>query len=148
MLNGDPTASIQVFSLPGIAIDAFYSPQDFNVTDGNLPGIGNATIVFMQDDAWSGISNDHLKLLPINVDWNDVTNSTISSATEIEISPFMASFDGGSFSNLSQPSGPDIDVMQSTIMNQAQFRKFATHNSVIFNFVVNTDTSNELDGMN
>ena len=44
----------------------------------------------------------------------------------------------GSFSNLQQPSGPDIDAVQATIMIQAQFRKFATHNSAVFNFVVNT----------
>ena len=148
MLNGDTTASIQAFSLPGISTnEVFYSPQAFNVTDDNLPAAGNATIVFMQDDAWTGISDDHLKLWTINVDWDNPTNSTISGAIEIKTSPFTASFDGGSFSNLSQPSGPDIDAMQSTIMNQAQFRKFATHNSVVFNFVVNTDTSNELAGI-
>ena len=32
-------------------------------------------------------------------------------------------------------------------MNQAQFRKFATHNSAVFNFVVNTTSSGELAGV-
>ena len=147
MLVGDPTAGIQAFPLPGIATNTFYSPQAFNVTDGNLPARGNATIVFMQDDAWFGVDNDHLKLWTINVDWEDESNSTISPATEIATTPFIATFDGGSFSNLSQPSGPDIDAMQATIMNQAQFRKFDTHNSVVFNFVVDTDAQNELAGV-
>ena len=49
------------FPLPGIATSGFYSPQFFSVTNGNLPPAGNATVVYMQDDAWSGVSVDHLK---------------------------------------------------------------------------------------
>ncbi|GIR22446.1 MAG: hypothetical protein CM15mP36_16530 [Flavobacteriales bacterium] len=60
---------------------------------------------------------------------------------------FNSVFDGGSFSNLEQPSGPDIDAVQATIMNQAQFRKFAGHNSAVFNFLVNTTSSGELAGI-
>ncbi len=148
MLDGRPNAGIQAFPLPGINTNnSFYSPQAFNVTDGNLPARGDATIVFMQDDSWFGVDEDHLKLWTINVDWENENNSTISAATEIPTAPFANVFDGGSFSNLSQPSGPDIDAMQGTIMNQAQFRKFDTHNSVVFNFVVNTDLQNELAGV-
>ncbi|CAL2088962.1 GEVED domain-containing protein [Tenacibaculum sp. 190524A05c] len=147
MLTGDTSASIQAFSLPGMATNGFYSPQAFNVTDGNLPARGNATIVYMQDDAWAGVTSDHLKLWTINVDWTNSLNSTISAATQIPTAPFTGVFDGGGFSNLSQPSGPDIDAMQATIMNQAQFRKFATHNSVVFNFVVNTNTNDKLAGI-
>ncbi len=147
MLTGDQTASIQAFSLPGIETNGFYSPQAFNVTDGNLPARGNATIVYMQDDAWANVSSDHLKLWTINVDWTTPANSTISAATEIATAPFTGVFDGGGFSNLPQPSGPSIDAMQATIMNQAQFRKFATHNSVVFNFVVNTNATGKLAGI-
>ncbi len=147
MLTGDSTASIQAFSLTGMVTNGFYSPQVFNVIDDNLPARGNATIVYMQDDAWAGVTTDHLKLWNLDVDWTTPANSTISAPTEIPAAAFTGVFDGGSFSNLSQPSGPDIDAMQATIMNQAQFRKFDDHNSVVFNFVVNTDTTNELAGI-
>ncbi|TCP23546.1 putative secreted protein (Por secretion system target) [Tenacibaculum skagerrakense] len=147
MLVGDISASIQAFSLTGIETNGFYSPQAFNVTDGNLPARGNATIVYMQDDAWSNVNSDHLKLWTINVDWSNSSNSTISAPIQISTSPFTSVFDGGGFSNLPQPTGPNIDAMQATIMNQAQFRKFATHNSVVFNFVVNTDPTNKLAGI-
>ena len=147
MLNGDPDAGIQGFNLTGIVTDDFYSPQAFNVIDDNLPAKGNATLVYMQDDAWEGVNYDHLKLWNINVDWKDPENSTISAPTEILVTPFTGVFDGGSFYNLSQPDGPDIDAIQASIMNQAQFRKFENHNSAVFNFVVNTDTSNELAGI-
>lgn len=147
MLVGDSTAGIQAFSLPGIQTNGFYSPQAFNVTDGNLPAKGNATIVYMQDDAWLGVTYDHLKLWNINVDWNDPENSTISAAKEIPTAPFTGVFDGGGLSNLAQPTGPKIDAMQATIMNQAQFRKFETHNSVVFNFVVNTNETDKHAGI-
>ncbi|KAF0192885.1 MAG: hypothetical protein FD166_3735, partial [Bacteroidetes bacterium] len=136
------------FPLPGIRTSGFYSPQVFNVCNNELPGEGNATVVYMQDDAWSGVAEDHLKLWTINVDWENTAQSTISAAVEVPTIPFISVFDGGSFSNRPQPGGPDIDVLQATVMNQAQFRRFADYNSVVFNFVVDTDGSGgELAGV-
>jgi hypothetical protein len=146
-LLGNP-AQFVGFPLPGLATSGFYSPQVFNVTNGDLPPAGNASVVYMQDDAWSGINVDHLKVWTINVDWSNTSNSTISTAQQIITEPFVSVFDGGSFSNRPQPSGPDQDVLQATIMNQAQYRRFPTHNSVVFNFVVDTEPgSGELAGI-
>ena len=66
----------------------FYSPQIFNVSDGNLPSNGNATVVYMQDDQWAGVDTDHLKLWSLNIDWDVAINSSISAATEIPVTPF------------------------------------------------------------
>lgn len=60
------------FPLTGITTSGFYSPQFFHVTDDNLPAAGNATVVYMQDDAWSGVSEDHLKLWTVDVDWETI----------------------------------------------------------------------------
>lgn len=151
MLAGNPSAQILGFNLPGIQTFGFYSPQAFNVTNGNMPAAGGATIVYMQDDAWSGVSNDHIKLWTIDVNWNNPVSSTVSSPQEIPTTPFIGVFDNGSFSNLRQPGQGrpiNVDALQATIMNQAQFRKFANHNSAVFNFVVDTDaTSGELAGV-
>ncbi|WP_299681497.1 GEVED domain-containing protein [uncultured Tenacibaculum sp.] len=142
MLQGDTNAGILGFNLPNIRTSGFYSPQVLNVTDNNLPATGGATVVYMQDNAWSGVSTDHVKVWTIDVDWNNTSASTVSNPQEIPVTPFIGVFDGGSFSNLPQPNGgATIDALQATIMNQAQFRKFATHNSAVFNFVVDTDAS-------
>jgi len=144
MLVGSPSAQIVGFNLPGIQTSGFYSPQAFNVTNGNLPATGGAPIVYLQDDAWSGVSNDHIKLWTIDVNWNNPGSSTVSAAQEISATPFISVFDNGSFSNLRQPGGGRpirIDALQATIMNQAQFRKFANHNSAVFNFVIDADAS-------
>ncbi len=147
MLLGNPSQFVS-FPLPGITTSGFYSPQFFNVTNDELPPAGNASVVYMQDDAWTGVSTDHIKLWTVNVDWTDIANSTISDPEEITTAPFISVFDGGSFSNVPQPSGPDQDVLQATIMNQAQYRRFSGYNSAIFNFVVDTDgSSDELAGI-
>ena len=146
MLNGDPNAQIVSFSLPGLVTSGFHSPQALNVTNANLPAAGGATIVYMQDDAWSGVSTDHIKIWTINTNWNSPASSTVSAAQQFNTTPFIGVFDNGGFSNLRQPGGGrpiSIDALQATIMNQAQFRKFGTHNSAVFNFVVDVDASSE-----
>lgn len=140
MLAGNPSAQIIGFNLPGISTSGFYSPQAFNVSSSNMPAAGAAPIVYLQDDAWGGVTEDHIKMWLVDVDWANPGNSTISAPTEFVTTPYISVFDGGSFSNLSQPGGgADIDALQATIMNQAQFRKFPTHNSAVFNFVIDSD---------
>ncbi len=142
MLLGDASAQVVGFDLPGITTNGFYSPQVLNVSDANMPATGGAPVVYMQDDAWSGVSSDHIKLWTVDVDWVTTGNSTISAAQEIPTTPFIGVFNDGGWANLQQPGGGSLlDALQATIMNQAQFRKFATHNSAIFNFVVDTDAS-------
>jgi hypothetical protein len=149
MLAGNAAAGIQGFNLPGIVTSGFYSPQALNVTDDNMPAAGGLPVIYLQDDAWGGVANDHVKLWTIDVDWATPGNSSVSAPVEIATTPFISVFDGGSFSNLAQPGGgADIDALQATIMNQAQFRKFGGHNSALFNFVVDTDaTGGELAGI-
>jgi len=151
MLAGSAAAQLLGFPLPGIVTSGFYSPQALNVTNSNLPAAGGATFVYLQDDAWAGVpaGNDHIKLWTLDVDWVTPGSSVMSAATELTTTPFIGVFDGGSFSNLAQPlGGTSIDALQATIMNQAQFRKFAGHNSAVFNFVIDTDAGGgELAGV-
>lgn len=148
MLNGDPSQFVAL-PLPGLVTSGFYSPQAFHTTDGSLAPAGTpAPIVYMQDDAWGGVTDDHLKIWNATIDWVTPGNSSMSAAQVIPVTDFIGVFDGGSFSNLEQPAGPDIDAMQATIMNQAQYRRFGGYNSAVFNFVVDTDpTSGELAGI-
>jgi len=147
MLTGDPSAQMIGFPLPNITTSGFFSPLGFNVNGNTPPPAGNAPIVYMQDDSWSGVSTDHLKIWNINVDWDNPGNSTISDPQVINTAPFDGLFDGGSFSNLEQPSGPDIDALQATIMYMAQYRRFTDYNTVVFNFVVDLDGGDDLAGI-
>ena len=141
------------FSLPGLVTSGFHSPQVLNISNNDWPTTGGATIVYMQDDAWGGVTEDHIKVWTATMDWATPGNSTVSAAQELGgadgVTSFISVFDGGSFSNLAQPNGgSSIDALQATIMNQAQYRRFGTHNSAVFNFVVDTDgTGGELAGV-
>ena len=148
MLQGN-IAQFAGFPLPGIETNGFYSPQGFHITDDQHPTPGTpAPIIYMQDDTWSGVTEDHLQIWEATIDWANPANHSIVSAQEIGpaegLTPFLSVFDGGSFSNRPQPGGPDIDVLQAIVMNQVQYRRFGTHNSVVLNFVINADPANEL----
>lgn len=149
MLLGNAASKVVGFNLPGITTSGFYSPQALNVSNNNMPAAGNAPIVYLQDNAWSGVAQDHIKVWLINVNWTTTSLSTISNPQEIVTTPFISVFDNGSFSNLTQPGGGTaLDALQATVMNQAQFRKFSDHNSAVFDFVVDTDaTTGEMAGI-
>ncbi|WP_300435182.1 GEVED domain-containing protein [Christiangramia sp.] len=142
MLQGDDNVSILGFPLPGIQNNGFYSPAGFSVMGGDLPPPGDAPIIYLQDDGWAGVNQDHLKLWLINVDWSNPGASTIEESQEITngVSPFTATFDGGGFQNLPQPGEtPEIDALQAAMMYMTQYRRFGTHNSVVMNFVVDIE---------
>ncbi len=147
MLVGE-TAQVVGFPLPGINTNGFYSPAGFHAIGGELPPPGDSPIIYLQDDAWAGVNEDHLKIWNINIDWDRPGVSTIAEYQELGaaqgVNPFNATFDGGSFDrgNLSQPgNAPDVDALQAAIMYMTQYRKFSTHSSVVLNFVVDIDPS-------
>lgn len=142
MLVGDASAQILGFSLTGIETDGFYSPQAIHISNGDFPDSGGAPIVFLQDDAYSGVDADHLKIWTVDVDWSSPSNSTISPPQELITTAFMSVIDNGAWDNMQQPfGGSAVDAIQGTIMNQAQFRKFPNYNAVVFNFAVDVDPS-------
>ena len=147
IIAGNTSAQMLGFPLTGIINNGFYSPLGFNVTGAMLPPAGTAPIVYMQDDAWSGVTSDHLKVWNINVNWTTPASSTISSPQVIPVTAFDGLFDAGSFSNLPQPSGSDIDCLQATIMYMAQYRRFPSYNTVVFNFVVDLDGNDNKAGI-
>lgn len=144
MLLGEEAQHIAL-PLPGAEYSVFMSPAAFNAVGEEAPPKGNAPLIYFQDDAWMGVNVDHLKMWEINVDWENLMNSEIHESQILGpsegVTPFLSTFDGGSFSNLSQVEGPDIDALQGAIMYPTSYRRFSDHNSVVFNFVVDVDPS-------
>ena len=145
MLIGQPAKHVG-FPLPGVRNNGFYSPAAFNATGHQMPPPGNMPVIYFQDDSWDGVNVDHLKMWEVNVDWTNIQNSTIRESQELTpyegLTPFKSTFDGGGFSNLPQPFGnPDLDALQGAMMYPTSYRRFETHNSVVFNFVVDVNPS-------
>ena len=153
MLAGNPGAQLVSFTVPGWQDPGgFDSPQFLNLSH-NTTVTGPATMVYFADDGWGSVTqDDHIKLWSVTMDWANTGNSTITGPDRLgvdgggnadgSVTAFNSTFDGGSFVNLNQPSGGTaIDALQWTVMNQAQFRKFGSYNSALFNFVVDVDGS-------
>ncbi|MEM6721393.1 MAG: GEVED domain-containing protein [Bacteroidota bacterium] len=149
MLLGNPNAQIVGFPLPGAATNGFYSPGGFNCIGPNLPPVGTPQpIVYLQDDAWSGISQDHLKVWNVSVNWSNPSSSSISAPQIINTTPYDSVFDGGSFSNLDEPgNGPDIDALQATMMYMTNYRRFGSYNSAVMNFAVDVSGNDSRAGI-
>ncbi|WP_199185051.1 T9SS type A sorting domain-containing protein [Aquimarina sp. I32.4] len=149
MIAGDANAQMVSFSLPGAKTNGFYSPGGFNATGTTLPPVGvGCPIVYLQDDSWTGVTQDHLKIWTIDVDWVTPANSTISTPQQVDTAPFDSVFDNGSFQNLDEPgNGPDIDALQATMMYMTNYRRFPSHNSVVMNFVVDLNGTDSLAGI-
>ena len=138
IINGDQSATIQGINVPNLVYSGFRGTQMLNITGDNHPAAGNATLVYHQDGALTGSATDRIKIWTINVDWENPENTTASSPVSLFTTPFNAYFDGGQFGeNLTQMNGVEMTGNTHKINNQAQFRKFETHNSAVFNHIEN-----------
>ncbi len=149
ILAGDPNPKIVGFPFPGITINSntVFSPEPANLTGTTFPVDVPAYIVYLQDDGWGGIANDHLKIWEIDVDWTTTSNSTISTPIEIPIDPFDSVFAPFGSGDVSQPgTGQKIDMIGGVISYAANYRSFGTHNSWLITFNVDVD-GNDTSGI-
>ena len=140
MIDGDPTAEMVVLNLPNYTGGTiFQAPQPAH-SEGAGMAPGPAPILWFQDDAWGGISTDHMKVWDFEVDWSNPGGATISSPLEIELAPFdsfIAGTGGDAFANLQQPGTTQrIDALVQVLNFQTHRYDFGTHESIVYNFVV------------
>ena len=149
MVNGDPNPALVGFSLPGLVRRPQYvfgaGPSNLLGTtfDASTPGY----IVYMQDDGWSGaISEDHIKIWSMDLDFVTPANSTISAPQEIVTTPFDTVFFAFGQGDVEQPGTSNrIDNIGSIVSYMVNYRSFATHNSMTINF--NVDLGGERSGI-
>jgi subtilisin-like proprotein convertase family protein len=151
LIDGDTNPAIVGFTLPGIVqnTNTVFSPEPANLLgasyDANTPGY----IVYLQDDGWSGaITQDHLKIWEIDMDWVTTSNSTVSSVPlEIPTVPFESTFAPFGTGDVAQPGTTQkIDMIGGVISYMVNYRKFAAHNSMIVTFNVDVD-GNDTSGI-
>jgi len=140
MLAGGANPQIVGFPLPGSVqnTNTVLSPEPANLTGTSFPADVPGYIVYLQDDGWSGVTFDHLKVWEIEVDWVTIGNSTISTALEIPTDPFNSVFAPFGTGDVGQPGTSNkIDMIGGVISFAANYRSFGTHNSWVITF--NTD---------
>src|SRR5690606_4814236 len=118
MLAGGASPKIVGFPLPGSTqnTNTVLSPEPANLLGTNFPANAPGYVTYLQDDGWSGVSFDHLKVWEIDLDWNNTSNSTISAPLEIPTDPFNSVFAPFGTGDVAQP-GTDqkIDMIGGVI---------------------------------
>jgi subtilisin-like proprotein convertase family protein len=151
LIDGDANPAIVGFTLPGIVqnTNTVFSPEPANLLgaayDANTPGY----VVYMQDDGWSGaITEDHLKIWELNLDWVTTSNSTVSAVPlQLNTVPFESTFAPFGTGDVSQPGTlQKIDMIGGVISYMVNYRKFDGHNSMIVTFNVDVD-GNDTSGI-
>lgn len=139
MLAGDPTASIQGFTVPSLATNGFFSILPSHATS-SLPNASTPGYVFyFQDDGWGGVSSDHIKIWEVDLDWANSSNSTISTPQQLNVSAFDSEFTT-SWDDIEQPGTNDrLDGIPTAFMYMAQYREFSGYSSVVLNHTVDVD---------
>ncbi|MBK5214196.1 MAG: T9SS type A sorting domain-containing protein [Flavobacteriaceae bacterium] len=143
MLAGGASPKIVGFPLPGSTqnTNTVLSPEPANLLGTNFPANVPGYVTYLQDDGWSGVSFDHLKVWEINLDWTNTGNSTISAPLEIPTDPFNSVFAPFGTGDVQQPgTSQKIDMIGGVISYAANYRSFAGHNSWVITF--NTDVDN------
>lgn len=146
LIDGEANPAIVGFTLPGIIpnTNTVFSPEPANLLGGSYDANTPGYIVYLQDDGWSGsITEDHLKIWEIDMDWVTTSNSTISSVPlQLPTVPFESTFAPFGTGDVAQPGTTQkIDMIGGVISYMVNYRKFAGHNSMIVTFNVDVDGS-------
>ncbi|CAG5085966.1 GEVED domain-containing protein [Parvicella tangerina] len=139
MLAGDPTATIQGFTVPSLTTNGFFSILPAHATSA-LPNASTPGYVFyFQDDGWGGVAADEIKIWEVDLDWVNTSNSSISTPEQLAVSPFDSEFTT-SWDDIEQPgTSQKLDGIPTAFMYMAQYREFSGYASVVLNHTVDVD---------
>lgn len=148
MLAGGANPTIIGFDLPGVINNpaAVFSPEPANLIGNDFDPNSPAYIVYLQDDQWGGVTNDHLKVWEIDVNFAVPALSTISAPLVIPTAPFDSFLRQFGTGDIRQPGTNNrIDAISGVISYAANYRAFPTYNSWLITF--NTDVGSITPGV-
>ena len=146
MLVGDASAGVIKMSFPSGVAYQFRSvlPAD---ADGILPPYGTPNYLFhIQDDSWSGVNQDHIKVFKFQTNWDNPTSSTVTIAQSIPTAPFNANFTS-SWNDIPQPgTSQRIDAIATVLNYRAQYMRWTGYNTVMLCHVVDVNNASNISG--
>jgi hypothetical protein len=145
MLTGD-AATFQRLTTPRLAGFGFETILAADITGSTLPPDG-APGLFMRhrdDEAHNAGSNnpaaDFVDLYSLKVDFATPANTVLTGPTAIEVNEFDSNLVNlSTFNVFPQPSGQRVDSVREVIMQRLGYRRFATHEALIANWVTDVD---------
>lgn len=150
MIAAETTADIVGFNLPQVSENptTIYSALPMNSVGPNLPSSDTpGYITYLQDDIWSS-GPDHLKVWEVNVDWDNLGNSSISTPFQLNTTPFDSFLADFGVGEVPQPgTGSRLDGQSGIVSYMCNYWAFPDHNSVTLNFNVDVSGSDSRIGI-
>ena len=147
LLAAADQVNIQRHTLPYNGANGFFVMTPVDLEGFNLPKENTKPIIMrINDDVWGTASTDRIEYFTIDsIDWNSPNNTQISAEKVIELAPFDSdpcSVGGFGYDCVPQPGNVGLDAIPQVIMHRAVYRNFISHESLVFNFVVDADGEN------
>lgn len=138
MLVGDPTAGVIKMNFPTMPL-IFNSIAPAYAEGAVEPDADEPCYFFaVQENALSGISTDHIKVLKAEIDWDNPETSSVTVHQELNTAAFNSIFAGSWTEYLTQKdSDQKIDAIPGIFMYRAQYRRWGDYNTVVLCHNVN-----------
>jgi PKD repeat protein len=142
MIAGTGTGTVQEFDLSAFPTIGFQSFAPVTFTGSMAPPVGSPAIMISPaDSAWgSSVGPSHLELYKVSIDWNNSSNSTVSTALKLHPIPYNSYLCG--FGNYCIPmpgTNQKLDPLSDVIMDKAQYRYHGGIESIVCSHVCNAD---------
>eukprot|EP00903_Cladosiphon_okamuranus_P000739 g737.t1 len=149
LLNTEAMVPIQRISLPGNTNTeaGFFVATPVDWTGFDAP-VGDPLIVALNDSSWGATDEDAIEIYSVNIDWDEPANTAVTN-TSVVTAPYDAyacAAPGFGFACVPQLGGGGLDGIPEVIMNQAVYRNFGTHETMLMTFMTDVD-GNELAGI-
>lgn len=148
MLLGDPSASMIAMTIPSLATGdgtetgGFYSVLPAHADFALPPPSKKLNLFYFQDDAWTGVSDDAIKVWEVTTNWVDPDLSDITLIQTLNTTPFDSQFNV-SWNDIKQPgTSQRLDAVPGAFMYRAQYTEWGSHNTVMLNHTVDVDATN------
>lgn len=151
MITGDASAEMVSLQLPSYSSGTIFNAPQPAHSEGAGIAAGPVPILWFQDNAWPGVSNDHMKVWDFTVDWSNPAGASVSAPLEIDLGDFdsfIAGTGGDAFANLEQPGTTQrIDALVHVLNFQTHRYDFGSHQSIVYNFAVEPVNNSKISGL-
>ncbi|EDM44917.1 hypothetical protein SCB49_02314 [unidentified eubacterium SCB49] len=146
MIAGEANPQMAEFVLPNLISNPtnIFNSGPAHLTGLQFPADTPGFISYLQDDVWdNSITQDHLKVWEIDLDWDNMGNSTISTPQEIPLDNFDTIFAPFGTGDIDQPgTSQDLAGQGGIISYASNYRSFDDHNSWLITFNTDVDGNN------
>jgi hypothetical protein len=137
-------AGWQRFTVPALKGFGFQALAPADIDGETLPPANTGGLFVRHVDGQAHGGSDRLEVFELDVNWGSPQSSSLSGPTTLATAAFDSSLCGFAVRDCIPQPGTTVklDPMREVVMWAVRYRRFATHESLIGNFAVDTGSSN------